>query len=162
MYTYVRCMTAQTSWQQIVWQPIVFGVPFNLTLQTQSHSSLFNGTWQKRPREQDSRLRFENGERRLWMQLALQRLVRRSCHDKLLRVCAAYFGQCHAWVCHDTSKTYSRVWCAVLCTQIVSWHTTACLYSQLRTMTRRGLSWHMHHTLSRVMYSKMYTDCVAE
>ena len=40
-------------------QPIAFGVSFNHNLQSQSHWSLFNGTWQKRPRELDSRLRFE-------------------------------------------------------------------------------------------------------
>ena len=33
--------------------------PGNANLQSQSHWSLFNGTWQKRPRELDHRLRFE-------------------------------------------------------------------------------------------------------
>ena len=40
-------------------QPIAFGVSFNLNLQSQSPWSLLNGTWQKRPRELDYRLRFE-------------------------------------------------------------------------------------------------------
>jgi len=35
------------------------GVSFTLNLQFQSHWSLFNGTWQKRPRALDHRLRFE-------------------------------------------------------------------------------------------------------
>jgi len=34
-------------------------VSFNLNLKSQSPRSLFNGTWQKRPRELDYRLRFE-------------------------------------------------------------------------------------------------------
>ena len=34
-----------------VLQPIAFGALFNLNLQSQSHWSLFNGAWQKRPRE---------------------------------------------------------------------------------------------------------------
>jgi len=41
-------------------QPVAFGVSFNLNPQSQSHWSLFNGTWQKRPRELDHRWRFEN------------------------------------------------------------------------------------------------------
>jgi len=45
---------------QIVLQPIAIGVSFILNLQSESHSSLFDGTWQKRPRELDYRLRFEN------------------------------------------------------------------------------------------------------
>ena len=40
-------------------QPIAFGVSLNLNLQSQSHWSLFNGTWQKRPGELDQRLRFD-------------------------------------------------------------------------------------------------------
>jgi len=43
-------------------QPGAFGVSFNPHLQSQSHWSLFNGTWQKRPRELDHRLRFETEE----------------------------------------------------------------------------------------------------
>ena len=35
---------------------IAFGVSINFNLQSQSHWSLFNGTWQKRPREQGSPL----------------------------------------------------------------------------------------------------------
>jgi len=38
---------------QRVVQPIAFGVSFNLNLQSQSHSSLLDGTWQKRPRDLD-------------------------------------------------------------------------------------------------------------
>jgi len=41
---------------------------FNLNLQSQSHSSLFDGTWQQRLREQDHRLRFEIEEKTLEMQ----------------------------------------------------------------------------------------------
>jgi len=40
-------------------QPIAFGVSFILILQSQSPGSLFNGTWQKRPRELEQQLRFE-------------------------------------------------------------------------------------------------------
>jgi len=43
-------------------QSIALGVSFNLNLQSQSHGSLFNGTWQKRPRELDELLRFETEE----------------------------------------------------------------------------------------------------
>jgi len=49
-------------------QPIAFGVLFNLNLQSQSPWSLFNGMWQKRPRELDYRLRFEIEEVTLQMQ----------------------------------------------------------------------------------------------
>ena len=40
----------------------------NLNFQSQSHWSLFNGTWQKRPRELDHRLRFEIEDMTLQMQ----------------------------------------------------------------------------------------------
>jgi len=40
-------------------QPIAFGVSFNLNLQSQSHWSLFDGTWQTRPRELEYWSRFE-------------------------------------------------------------------------------------------------------
>jgi len=43
-------------------QPIAFGVSFNHNLWSQSPWSLFNGTWQKRPRGLDRRLRLENEE----------------------------------------------------------------------------------------------------
>ena len=49
-------------------QPIVFGVSFNLNLQSQSPWSLFNGTWQKRLGELDYQLRFEIEEKTLQMQ----------------------------------------------------------------------------------------------
>jgi len=49
-------------------QPIAFGVSFHLSLQSQSRESLFNGTWQKRPRALDHRLRFEIEEMALQMQ----------------------------------------------------------------------------------------------
>ena len=55
-------------------QPIASGVSFILNLQSQSHWSLFNGTWQKRPRELDYRLRFENEEMTLQMQKAVFRI----------------------------------------------------------------------------------------
>ena len=48
-------------------QPIAIGVSFNYNLQSQSPWSLFNGMWQKRPREQDYRLRFEIQEVTLQM-----------------------------------------------------------------------------------------------
>jgi len=41
-------------------QPIAFGMPFNLDLQSLSQLSLFNGTWQMRLREPNHRLRFQN------------------------------------------------------------------------------------------------------
>jgi len=43
-------------------QPIAFGVSFNLNLQSQSHSSLLNETWQKRPNELNHSLGFETEE----------------------------------------------------------------------------------------------------
>jgi len=49
-------------------QPIAFGVSFNHNLWSQSPWSLFDGTWQKRPRELHRRLRFENEEMTLQMQ----------------------------------------------------------------------------------------------
>jgi len=49
-------------------QSIAFGVSFNLNLQSQSPWSLFNGTWQKRPRKLDDRLRSEIEEMTLQMQ----------------------------------------------------------------------------------------------
>jgi len=49
-------------------QSIAFGGSFNLDLQSQSYWSLFNGTWQKRPRELDYRLGFEIEEMMLQMQ----------------------------------------------------------------------------------------------
>jgi len=55
-------------------QPIACGVSFNLNLPSQSHWSLFNGTWQKRPRELDHRLGFEIGEMTLQMQKAVSLL----------------------------------------------------------------------------------------
>jgi len=42
-------------------QPIAFGVSLNLNLQSQSPWSLFNGTWQKRPRELDYGLKIRDG-----------------------------------------------------------------------------------------------------
>ena len=49
---------------QFVLQPIAFRALFHFNLQSQSHSSLFRGTWQKRPRELENRksLRFEKEE----------------------------------------------------------------------------------------------------
>ena len=49
-------------------QPVAFGVSFDLSLQSQSPWSLFNGTWQKRRRKLDHRLSFEIGEMTLQMQ----------------------------------------------------------------------------------------------
>jgi len=49
-------------------QPIAFGVSFHLILQPQSHWSVFNGTWQKRPTKLDHGLRFEIEEMPLQMQ----------------------------------------------------------------------------------------------
>ena len=49
-------------------KPIACGVSPQLNLQSQSHWSLFNGTWQKRPRELDHRLRDEIEEMTLQMQ----------------------------------------------------------------------------------------------
>ena len=50
-----------------VLQPDAFGVSLNLSLQSQYPWSLFNGTWQKRPRELDRRLRLEIEEMTLQM-----------------------------------------------------------------------------------------------
>jgi len=52
-------------------QPIAFGVSFNLNLQSHSPWSLFIGTWQKRPRELDYRLRLEIEGMTLQMQYAV-------------------------------------------------------------------------------------------
>jgi len=52
-------------------QPIAFGVSLDLNPQSQSLWSLFDGTWQKRPRELDHRLWIENEEMTLQMQQAV-------------------------------------------------------------------------------------------
>jgi len=52
-------------------QPIAFEVPFHLIPQSQSDWSLFNGTWQKRGRELDTRLSFDIKEMTLQMQQAI-------------------------------------------------------------------------------------------
>ena len=49
-------------------QSIAFGVPFDFNLHSQSHWSLFNGTWQQRLKELENRLRFENEEMTLQKQ----------------------------------------------------------------------------------------------
>jgi len=49
-------------------QPVVFGVSLHLNLKSQSPWSLFNRTWQKRPRKLHRRLRFENEKKTLQMQ----------------------------------------------------------------------------------------------
>ena len=49
-------------------QPNAFVVSFNPIPQTQSNLSLFNGTWQKKHREQHDRMSFEIGEMTLQMQ----------------------------------------------------------------------------------------------
>jgi len=57
--------TLQHAWHtatHVYIQPIAFGVSFYLNLQSQSHWSLLNGTWQKRPRELDYWLRFERND----------------------------------------------------------------------------------------------------
>ena len=54
----------------LTWQPTTNGVSLNLNLQSQSNWSLFNGTWKKRRRELDNRLRFEIGETKLHTQQA--------------------------------------------------------------------------------------------
>ena len=52
-----------------IWaQTIAFGVSSILNLQSESHGSLLTGTWQKRPRERDQRLRFETEEMTLHSQ----------------------------------------------------------------------------------------------
>jgi len=52
-------------------QPIAFGVSFDFNLQSQSPWSLFNETWQKRPRKLEHRLRFEIEEMTLQIQQAV-------------------------------------------------------------------------------------------
>ena len=52
-------------------QPIAFEDSFNLNLESQSRWSLFNGTWQKRPRELDHRLSLKKEEMTLQMQWAV-------------------------------------------------------------------------------------------
>jgi len=53
----LRGRNSATKWHSDV-QSTAFGVSFNLNLQSQSHRSL-NGTWQKRPRKLEYRLRFD-------------------------------------------------------------------------------------------------------
>jgi len=67
-FCYEYCATSQGPLDWFEVQPIAFGVSFNHNLCCQSPWSLFNGTWQKRPRELDRRLRFENEEMTLHMQ----------------------------------------------------------------------------------------------
>ena len=56
-------------------QPIVFRVSFNLHLPSESRWSLFNGTWQKRLKKLDPRLRSETEEMTLHMQQAGLRCI---------------------------------------------------------------------------------------
>jgi len=60
-------------------QRIVFGVSFNLNLQSQSHWSLFNESWQQRRRELDDLLSFEIGEMTLQMQYRVAKTHRMPC-----------------------------------------------------------------------------------
>jgi len=54
--------------QGVYVHPIAIGVSFNLNLHSQSHWSLFNGTWQQRPKQLNNRLRFEKEEMTLQKQ----------------------------------------------------------------------------------------------
>ena len=69
IHTYI-CTKVNTKTNQHVLQvqPIAFEVSFNLDLQSESPWSLYNATWQKRPRELEFRLRFEIEEIALQMQ----------------------------------------------------------------------------------------------
>jgi len=68
LHTYTSRSKKHTVIRLLNVQPIAFGVSVNLNLHSQCHCSLFNGTWQTRPRELDSRLRFEIQEMTLQMQ----------------------------------------------------------------------------------------------
>jgi len=57
-------------------QSIASGMSCNLNIHSQSHWSLFNGTWRKRPRERDHRLRFEFEEMILQIQQAVHEQLR--------------------------------------------------------------------------------------
>jgi len=59
-------------WPQALVQPIAFGGSFDLNLQSQSRWSLFNRTWQRRPRDLDHWFRFQFEEMTLLMQQAVQ------------------------------------------------------------------------------------------
>ena len=52
--------------------PLVFGVSSQPNLQSQSNWCLFNGAWQQRPIQLDSRLTFEIQEMTLQMQQAVR------------------------------------------------------------------------------------------
>jgi len=62
--------------RQMCIQPTAFGVSLHLNLQSQSPWSLFNETWQKRPREREHRWRFEIEEITAQMQWAVSLLAR--------------------------------------------------------------------------------------
>ena len=62
-----QCISIRTQ-RNLSIQPIAFRVSFNLNLQSQSPWCLFNGTWQKRFKELEPRLRFETVKMTLQMQ----------------------------------------------------------------------------------------------
>jgi len=59
--------------------PNVFWVSFSPNLKSQSRGSVFDETWQKRPRERDQRLRFENEEMTLQTQQAVLSMYTKLC-----------------------------------------------------------------------------------
>jgi len=101
-------------------QPMAFVASFNLSLQSQSHWSLFDGTWQKRPRKLENRLRFEIEEMTLQMQLAVDAWrgpVYESCHThewvmshiSLNPWIMSHISMCHATHMNDMAPFMSHV-----------------------------------------------------
>ena len=66
-------------------RPNAFGVSFNLHLHSQSHWSLFHGTWQKRPRQIDHRMTSGKELTTLLMQQAVHVLY---IHMRIHTLCA--------------------------------------------------------------------------
>ena len=90
-YTFTRIsITSVVPRAHMGLQPIAFGVSFNLNLQSQSSWSLFNGTWEKRPRALEYRLRFENEEMALQMQYA-------GYYMYTILICTLYVYYIFAW-----------------------------------------------------------------
>jgi len=100
-------------------QPIAFGVSINPSLQSQSHWSLFNRTWQKRPRELDDRLRFKTEETTLQMQQAvLLVVIRCTSHVIPSRSSCGSTRRLRDWFTHENdSNVYF-----ILCTSRVCHH----------------------------------------
>jgi len=96
-YVHLQCMfTPHTESRQI--QPIAFGVSCNPNRQSQSPWSLFNGTWKKRPRELDQRLRLR---KRKW---------HTKCNRLYMNTDSSYTTPSWIYACTFSMYVYATLW----------------------------------------------------